>query len=97
MALQLRRYFYCISLPLLLFLPMASKAQTSVWSGTNAAKSKVMGAKHKMKDFKDHLEKWGLDTNYNHAFLLGGKLNSDGWSGSMYFVKRKVRWKNYMY
>ena len=68
---------------------MALKAQNSVWGGTNAAKNKTTSTKHKLKDFKEHIQNWGLDTNYNHAFLLGGKLNSDGWSGSMYFVKRR--------
>ena len=72
--------------------PPAATAQTSTW-GTNSVKSagaeKAKSAKNKLKDFKDHLQKWGMDTSYNHAFLIGGKLNSDGWSGSMYFVKRK--------
>lgn len=89
MPLLFHRYFYCILSLLLLLIPATTNAQNSVWGGTNSASKKAAGAKHKLKDFKEHLQNWGLDTNYNHAFLIGGKLNSDGWSGSMYFVKRR--------
>ena len=88
MGLRIFKYFYCISL-LLLLLPMASNAQSDAWSGANSGAQKTTDTKHKLKDFKEHLQNWGLDTNYNHAFLIGGKLNSDGWSASIYFVKRK--------
>ena len=30
-----------------------------------------------------------MDSSYKHAFLAGGKLNTDGWSGNVYFEKRK--------
>ena len=84
------KYFYCTYLLLFLLRHGTATAQTSVWgSGSTNTKSKTKDAKHKAKDFKEHLQNWGLDTNYNHAFLIGGKLNSDGWSGSTYFVKRK--------
>jgi hypothetical protein len=70
-----------------------ARAQNSVWDDGNSAKKtardKVTKAKHKAKDFKEHLQRWGIDTNYNHAFLIGGKLNSDGWSGTMNFIKRR--------
>ena len=92
MALRFRNYLFSLFCTLLFFVPGQVNAQTSTWNSgavQGAATSKATSAKKKLKDFKDHLQKWGLDTNYTHAFLLGGKLNSDGWSGSMYFVKRK--------
>ena len=67
-------------------------AQNSVWNTAGAKKSatgKTDKAKHKLKDAKDHVQRWGLDTAYTHAFLAGGRLNSDGWSGGINFVKRK--------
>ena len=64
-----------------------------MWGGTadikkNAGK-KTASTKQKVKNLKDQVQNWGLDTNYKHAFLIGGKLNSDGWSGCMNFVTRK--------
>lgn len=91
MGFRLNR-IYCQSVALaLLVLSLNSHAQNSVWNSDakKSAGNKANKTKHKLKDYKEHLQNWGLDTNYNHAFLLGGKLNSDGWSGSMYFVKRK--------
>ena len=72
--------------------PFSIKAQNGTWGANSmqsASAGKAKSAKTKLKDFKDHLQKWGMDTSYNHAFLVGGKLNSDGWSGSMYLIKRK--------
>lgn len=77
----------------MIFFSTALHAQNSVWSKAGTAKQdaakKAAKATTKAKDFKKHLQNWGLDTGYHKAFLVGGKLNTDGWSGSMYFVKRK--------
>ena len=77
----------------MLLLPACLHAQSSVWNkaGTtkNNAAKKAGEATKKVKNFKKHLQEWGLDTSYKHAFLAGGKLNTDGWSGNMYFIKRK--------
>ncbi len=87
------RFLSGLAVIMLLIAPGISKAQKSVWnSGKNAketAGGKVAKTAGKLKSFKNHLQTWGLDTSYNSAFLAGGKLNSDGWSGSMYFVRRK--------
>lgn len=91
------RFYYGLICIFLLLTAHAANAQNSVWnSGKNAKKAtgeKVAKTKSRLKNFKTHLQTWGLDTNYNKAFLLGGKLNSDGWSGSLYIVTRK----NYKY
>ncbi len=89
-SLKKRLYFF---MAFVLSAPCYAQAQTSVWGGvrniTKAASKKAKDSKHKLQDFKNHLQKWGLDTSFNRAFLLGGKLNTDGWTGCMYFVKRK--------
>jgi len=66
-------------------------AQANVWGGTasKTATTKTAGAKNKLKDYKDHLQKWGMDTSYKHVFLIVGKLNTDGWSGCMDFMHKK--------
>lgn len=66
-------------------------AQNSVWSGRDlrkGASEKVSRTKKGLKAYKEHLEQWGLDTSYNHGLLLGGKANSNGWSGNIFYEKR---------
>ena len=77
---------------LFILLPIEAMAQKgaqnnskSIWE---SAGKKAGKAKTNAKGFRDRIQNWGLDTNYNHAFLLGGKLNSDGWSSNIYFVKK---------
>ena len=87
------RYLHNLITALLLLLPFSVLAQKSVWDNDKASKetAKKKGDKttNKVKGFKGHLQQWGMDTNYRHALLVGGKLNSDGWSGNVYFVKKK--------
>ncbi|GAB3910499.1 hypothetical protein [Mucilaginibacter boryungensis] len=47
------------------------------------------GFKNKLKNYKQHLQEWGLDPNFNKELLLGGKVNTDGWSSSIYYLKKK--------
>ena len=74
---------------------MAVQAQSSVWDTgkdvKKAAADKTDKTTHKLKDFKKHLQQWGLDSNYNHGFLVGGKANSNGWSGNVYYQIRNSR------
>ena len=88
MALSFTKCFSGFAVIALLVLVTELHAQNSTWN-TSAVTKKTEGAKHKVKDYKKHLENWGTDTSYNRAFLIGGKLNSDGWSGCMDFIKRK--------
>lgn len=76
-------------------LPVITYAQTQVWGSTTAsarknAADKVNKSEKKFKDIKQHLQKWGLDSNYTHQLLLGGKVNTNGWSGSGYYFTRKT-------
>jgi hypothetical protein len=92
MNVFLRNTIYGFISVWVVLIPCMSSAQTSTWSSGSAkagAAQKAASAKHKLKDFKKHLQEWGMDTSFNHTFLIGGKLNSDGWSGSMYLMKRK--------
>ena len=84
-----------IVLPLLL-LSFSGFGQmpSSGWNTGSAAKEvskKKSAAKHKLQDLKDHIQNWGMDTTYKHAFFIGGKLNTNGWSGCLDFVKNKGR------
>jgi hypothetical protein len=42
-----------------------------------------------VKKWKNHIEEWGLDSNYNYALSLSGRLNTNGWSGGLYFLKQR--------
>ncbi len=53
---------------------------------------------NKLKQWKNHIEQWGLDPNYNYALSLSGRLNTNGWSGGLYYLHqksagRKVIWQ----
>lgn len=71
---------------------MPANAQNSTWSkpkdNTKHALKKVDKGKKKVKLWKDHAKNWGLREEYNHQISLGAKLNSDGWSGCFYYMKR---------
>ncbi|PZF73745.1 hypothetical protein [Taibaiella soli] len=71
-------------------IAFTSHAQT--WESTSTAKQKaakqISQKQSAIKSWRDHLQKWGLDSNYNHALAVGGKLNTDGWSGFAYYQKR---------
>ena len=80
-------------LTILAAFPSHSTAQTSVWntpekasSGAKKTLSKTAGT---VKRWKNHLEKWGLDTTYNHAVGLTGRLNTNGWTVGLFYQKPK--------
>ncbi len=66
-------------------------SQSSIWQmGT----SKIEGAKEKwsrqvavLKTWKKHIAEWGLDSNYRHSLSLGIRLNTNGWSGSVNYLR----------
>lgn len=50
---------------------ISTRAQSSVWNESKTAKKvtdRATKTKKKFKDFKSHLQNWGLDTSYKHAF-----------------------------
>lgn len=65
-------------------------AQQSIWEGSKEQLEKVQekGKKkvNKIKEWKNHVQQWGLDSNYNHALSLSGRLNTNGWSGGIYYL-----------
>ncbi len=75
------------------FKTAESRAQQSVWEGS---KEQLMSVKEKgkrkintVKKWKNHIEAWGLDSNYNHALSLSGRLNTNGWSGGIYYLHQR--------
>ncbi len=42
-----------------------------------------------VKSWKDNILQWGLDSNYNHALSSGGRLNTNGWTGGIYYTRQR--------
>jgi hypothetical protein len=67
-------------------------AQKSIWDtpgkASRGANEKIGKEKGKIKKWKEHLQQWGLDSNYKQQISLGAKLNTDGWTGLIYYQKR---------
>jgi hypothetical protein len=59
----------------------------NVWSeSTHKAKNKSRKGVNKVKQLKDHIQQWGTEADFNKGLLLGGRLNSNGWSGGIYYL-----------
>ena len=63
-----------------------------IWSKANTktagAKKKVEKGKNKLKQWKEHVERNGLDPSLKHQLAIGGRLNSNGWTGNLQYLKR---------
>jgi hypothetical protein len=68
-------------------------AQQGVWDGGKEQLLKVKDAGNKnvkkIKQWKSYAEKWGLDSNFNYALAISGRLNTNGWSGGIQFIHQK--------
>lgn len=67
-------------------------AQDDAWSSGKDVKKGLAAKKEKakstFKDYKDHVEQWGMDTSLPKTLLFGAKANTNGWSGCVYYLKR---------
>jgi hypothetical protein len=74
-------------------IPAKSFAQKGVWEETKQPdkkkKSKVTKDISRVKKLGNHIKEWGLANEYDHELLVGGRLNSNGWSGGAYYFTRK--------
>ncbi|XHR94242.1 hypothetical protein ACFJIV_28810 [Mucilaginibacter sp. UC70_90] len=88
----MKRFYAGLFTLLMLLLAPGTWAQQSVWEGSKEQLLKVedKGKKqvNKVRQWKKHIEEWGLDSNYNHALSLSGRLNTNGWSGGIYYLRQ---------
>lgn len=91
MSMSRRLHTLGLSFLLSISFPYLSTGQGSVWNSAQNLKEgagkKVGKTTSTLKKWKDHLQHWGLDTNYNHALSLAGKLNTNGWSVGLIYQK----------
>ncbi len=96
-----RLKYYLPVVALCLLLPMSLQAQTDVWNkpkdNSKKALKKVDKGKKKIKQWKDHVKNSGLQEEYTHQLSLGAKLNSNGWSGCLYYWKKEDERKDHVY
>lgn len=87
-----------------LHLSCLSYSQPSIWqnstSKSNEAKEKGSSQVGKIKVWKKHLSEWGLDSNYQNSLSLSLRLNTNGWSGGLYYLRneslgKKILWQLY--
>ncbi len=75
-----------------MLISYTATAQNSIWDSPKKASKKssekISKEKGKIKKWKNHLQQWGLDSNYKQQVSVGGKLNTNGWSGMVYYQKR---------
>lgn len=75
-----------------LLTAVCSQAQSSVWDTPSKSKQKAAkkldDTKHKLKRWKDHVSEWGMKDSYKHELSIGGKVNSNGWSGAVYYLHK---------
>lgn len=45
--------------------------------------------KSRFREWKNYIEKEATTTDYNYALSIGARLNTNGWSGGLYFLKQK--------
>lgn len=77
-------------------MPFAG-AQKGLWDGgkdkMQQVKTKGSRSVSKVKQWKKHIEEWGLDSNYIHSLSLSARLNTNGWSGGGVYLKQKAAGK----
>lgn len=76
-----------------------SQAQdNNFWNRANkvaaTGSKKVNNTGAKLKKFRNHLQAWGLDSNYKQGFAIGARLNSTGYTGLLYYQRRRSRTEN---
>lgn len=85
---------YClVTIVLSVCLSANVHAQKGVWDrpkdNSKKALKKVDKGKKKVQFWKKHVKEWGMQEELPHQLSIGAKLNSDGWSGGVYYWNRK--------
>jgi hypothetical protein len=82
---------------LMTMLTFRSFSQTDPWSATKEQQQKTQQTSNTIKNWKQHLQQWGMDSNYSHALAVGGRLNGNGWSGLVYYQRKINRWQSHFF
>jgi len=73
----------------------------SVWDGSKEkleqVKEQGRSKVSKVKQWKQYIQEWGLDPNYDHALSLAGRLKTNGWSGGLCYLNQKKAGKKVLW
>ncbi len=87
---------------LCLLMSCLSWSQPTIWQNSssklNEAKENGSRQISKLKNWKKHISECGHDSNYRHSLSLGLRLNTNGWSGGLSYLRydgpgTKVLWE----
>lgn len=90
------------SLSLCFILSTNCLGQSSAWQNgaakLNEAKEKGLRNVTKLRSWKKHISEWGIDSNYRHSLSIGLRLNTNGWSAGLSYLRnespgKKVIWQ----
>jgi hypothetical protein len=83
---------YCFLFLFFSLLTFHAIAQSNVWEHVHEPQKKIKNKAEKeksvIKKWQEHIQQWGADTNYRYKIEMGGKLNTNGWSGCINYLKR---------
>lgn len=86
------------SILILLLINSSALGQDTWWQQQSKAVSKKTRLNnYTLKNWKSHLQQWGMDENYNHALAIGGRLNGNGWTGLLYYQRKINRWQSHFF
>ena len=79
---------------ILSILSVSVQAQSAVWESTRQAAEKKEKPGTNLRRWKDHIQEFGLDSTYNHSVSIGGRFNTNGWTGLVAY-QRPLKSKRY--
>ncbi|RKE52415.1 hypothetical protein [Sphingobacterium detergens] len=88
----MRFFFLALCAQFLGFNCCVLNAQQSIWEGGNEKmtnlKEKGTNNASQVQQWRKHIQEWGLEKDFNHSMSLGLRLNTNGWSGGIYYLKQ---------
>gem|GEM_PF-389727 len=93
LSLNMKSFLYVL-FSLFVLLPSKSlQAQVSVWQESQSKMKSLKQKKDKqqshLREWKNYIEKEAATSDYHYALSVGARLNTNGWSGGLYFLKQK--------
>lgn len=84
-----------------LYVTNCSLHAQTIWDGSKDQlenfKERQRRKTNKLKQWKQHIQEWGLDPDFNHALSLAGRLNTNGWSGGLCYLNQKSAGKKVLW
>jgi hypothetical protein len=83
----LKLFFSCLALSCCIHVN-AQDVWNKAQNKTAKARQTAEKSKSALKKWKEHVERNGLDPSLKYQVAIGGRLNSNGWSGNIHYLQR---------